>query len=172
MGQNIMINQPDHGGALYLPSLSKRLLFFFSQNLRFLVLAAAAGFILVIVFNYTHISLYHPLIQQAVSTAGTDIMLPSDELLLRITLYVFYLVFLFILILVILALIAGSSSIGRHSLMNFPDLTGDFQWSPLKTEPCLLIMNCSLLNSKREIRTLLKKYMMDFIMVFIISPVA
>lgn len=113
-GKNLIMSHiHDHDGVLYLSSPSKRLLFFFCQNLRFFAFTVSAGLVLAIVFRYTHITLYHPLIHQAVSEAGVDTMLPSDEYKMQITLYVFYLVFLFILILVMLALIAGSSSIGR-----------------------------------------------------------
>lgn len=108
-----MTNLHNHGGKFYLPSLSKRLLFFFCRHLRFFALAACTGLVLAIVFSNAHISLYHPLIHQAVSNAGNDTMPPPDEFMMRVTLYVFYLVFLFILILVILALIAGSSFTGR-----------------------------------------------------------
>ncbi len=76
----------NHDGELYLPSLSKRLLFFFCQNLRFFAFTASAGFILAIVFRYTNISLYHPLIHQAVSDAGVEALLPSDEFKMRMTL--------------------------------------------------------------------------------------
>jgi hypothetical protein len=109
----IMSHFHNHDGALYLSSPFKRLLFFFCQNLRFFAFVASAGLVLAIVSRYTHITLYHPLIHQAVSDAGVDTMRPADEFKMQITLYVFYLVFLFILILVMLALIAGSSSIGR-----------------------------------------------------------